>query len=469
MISRRNILQGALFGAGLAAIPGRSSAQTQLRRGPLVPAFGNKKLLVVYQRGGNDGLNTVVPIGNMTDYVAVRPTLAITGGTLPMQGVSYSQLNPNLQRLLGIDLAGHLAAIHQFGYEDPSRSHFRAMELSETLAQLPINQAALNDVHGWIPRLLHEAAIAPLGTNGIPAALTVSLLMQRMFRAGDSLQLSGHVRNLASLALPFPMAALGIDDAHGMHAVAHYGSTDSIDKQLGANLAFGLQSHAALEGLAFAHPNPFPPTGRFPVATTDLAALSGHADAAVLPQFDPNGAGFMASLEQAVFALTHEPHVRVAGVEIGGWDTHGNQAAEHPNLLRYLGWGLRDAYDECQQHIPGDVLIICMTEFGRTVKENSSAGTDHGIGGAMLAMGANVVGGTYNIHNGSPSAKEFGAVWPLLQSASILAEDANEVKTGVRDVMAEICVRQFGLRATDLPAIVPGYPASTAAFADFLL
>ena len=100
MIDRRNLLRGALLGAGASMFSSKvlASAGKALGIAGLPPT--NHQLLFVFQRGGNDGVNTLIPMRDLT-YPQARPTLKITNG-IQLPGIPYSRLNPNLERLVQI-------------------------------------------------------------------------------------------------------------------------------------------------------------------------------------------------------------------------------------------------------------------------------------------------------------------------------------------------------------------------------
>ena len=472
MINRRDLLRGAMFGAGASVFSGRLVAAAAKAAAVARPGALTNQILFVFQRGGNDGLNTLIPHGDLTAYQAVRPTLAVTNGIV-LPGAPHARLSPELERLVAIDTAGHLAMIHQFGDPSASRSHFTAMDMFEKGLQPspPPTQAQLAAATGFVPSMLAAAAVAPYDAGVLPAALSLSPLMQTMFAAGQSNQVSAHVRDLTAVGAPPLMTAAGVETASLQHGVDHVAApSNPWDGHLGYELAFGHGTNAALEALGFAHA--FASTGRFPLTSQDLAAAALATGSTVVPSHDPKGQVFMAYAEQAVHTLLNSPNTRVAGIEIGGWDTHSKQAAEHPNLLRYLGWALRDMYDAIQAAGAGNrITIVVVSEFGRTIAENSGEGTDHGCGGVALVVDANVVGGTYNAHGGAPGTREYGQVLATLTAPPTDPKylDTVEVKTGLRDVLGELMVKRIGVPVNALPAVLPGYPAATTGFLGFLV
>lgn len=472
MIDRRSLLRGALLGAGMSAFSGRVLASAGRALGLAKPRSDGHQILFVFQRGGNDGVNTLIPHLDAT-YAAARPTLQITNG-IALPGMPYSRLNPNLQRLVGVDHLGNLAMIHQVGDSSASRSHFTAMDMFEkALAPSPPpTQTQIAQATGFVPKMLGAASVAPFGPNSLPAAVSFSGLMQTMFSAGNSTQVSSHVRSLAAIGAPQAMQDLKVDEVSLQHGVDHFNAPSSpVDQQLGYELAFGHGTNEALRLLGYSPA--FASTGRFPLTAAELAQAASATGSSVVPTYAPGGAAFMQAAEQAVFTLINSPGTRVVGIETGGWDTHADQAADHPNLLRYLGWALRDMHDEILASDAGDrITIVVVTEFGRTARENGSngPGTDHGVGGVALAIGGRVRGGSWNIRDAAHGSREFGLPWKPLTAPPTQTKynDAVEVATEFRDVLAEVMVECIGVPVDSLPIVMPGYPTSTAGFIGFL-
>ncbi|MCA8948489.1 MAG: DUF1501 domain-containing protein [Planctomycetes bacterium] len=473
MIDRRNLLRGALLGAGMTAFSGRVLASASRALEIAGPRSAGDQLLFVFLRGGNDGVNTLIPQLDPT-YQAARPTLKITNG-IALPGVSYSRLNPDLQRLVGIDQLGNLALIHQAGDPSASRSHFTAQDMFEKglSPSPPPTQSELAAASGFVPRMLAAAGVPAWDSSQLPAAVSISGLMQTMFRAGKSTQVSAHVRDLAKAGVPPLMTQVGVKTASLLHGADHYNDPTSLhDEQLGYELAFGHGTTDALIALGFT-PG-FATSGRFPLSGGELTQAATATGSTVVPTFDGSGAGFMRAAEQAVFTLVNSPSTRVLGVEYGGFDTHADQATDHPNLMRYLGWALRDMHDEILANNLGDrITILVVSEFGRTAKENGSSGpgTDHGVGGLAFAIGEKVKSGTFNIRGDGAGAREFGKPWRrlLAEPPNPTLVDAVGVETPFRDLLAEAMVKCIGVPITALPDALPGYPMHAERFLGYLL
>jgi uncharacterized protein (DUF1501 family) len=148
--------------------------------------------------------------------------------------------------------------------------------------------------------------------------------------------------------------------------------------------------------------------------------------------------------------------LEVAFADIGGWDTHvneGNQQGQLSNLLRQFSQSIAALYTDLGQRMD-DVVILTMSEFGRTARENGNRGTDHGHANAMFIAGNSVRGG-----------KVYGQ-WPGLKSDQLYEGRDLALTTDFRDVFGEIAHKHLG--ASNLKAVFPGYEASPSKFRGFL-
>ena len=186
----------------------------------------------------------------------------------------------------------------------------------------------------------------------------------------------------------------------------------------------------------------------------DPELISGHAYV------------FFRNLEEAV-AMLKNTDCRIACVDLGGFDTHQNQLPVHKQLLKILALGLDSIYQD-MLNVPNiDFLSLTMSEFGRTNRVNGSNGTDHGVGGAMIATGSLVKPGVYNCAR-LPSL-QFGAAWtPLGANNPSPYEDAVVVQTHFQTVLAELSQDWFGLSVPDTDIVVPGFSGQTGRLYRFL-
>jgi uncharacterized protein (DUF1501 family) len=429
-MTRRQMLTGATLAAAAGAasgVNGSLSALASVTVGPHARRVGGDALVVLFLRGGADGLNIVVPYGD-SDYYELRPTLAlprpndrtvsVSARALDLDG--FFGLHPALKPLLSLYKDGQLAPIHAVGSGDQTRSHFEAMATMERgLA------AGTGVASGWLARYLNATADphdSPL------RAVAMSETMP------DSLRGTPTATALTSLS-DYRLAA---------HGVTPTGTGDKV-------------FHAAprADALAETLRGLYSPTA----ATTDALRVAGHETLAALEavkRLDPEhyrpepgarypegsvGNGF----RQAACLIKGRIGLEIACLEMGGWDTHvaqGRDAGWQPLRLAELGSALAAFAADLGPHM-AHVTTIVMTEFGRRAYENTGLGTDHGRASCMLVLGGGVRGG--KVHT----------TWPGLGKTQLDGPGDLRVTTDYRDVLAEIVSHR--LRATQLDEIFPGY------------
>lgn len=393
-LSRRSVLRGAVAG-GVAWLGSSLFGEAPL----MVFAQGERApgdvLVVVFQRGGVDGLSLVVPYGEGGSYYDVRPTTALTEGELhDLDG--FFGLHPRLEGFKEIFDSGHLGVVHAAGSPDPSRSHFDAMEYMERgtpgLRSTPT---------GWLARHLESAP----WTNASP------------FRAVG-------MGTMVQSALRGPISALSLRSITDFHLSGR-------DDQLGA-----LQR--TLSSLYLADADPLLLEGAQETMRT-IGELAGVAEEGYTPapgaRYPESEFGW--NLQQVAQLIKADVGLEVACVDAGGWDTHEEQGAADGwlgGMIADFGASLSSFYTDLQDHL-GRVTVVTMSEFGRRVTENASGGTDHGHGNVMFVMGAGVSGGVHTR-------------WPGL-GAEVLDEGDLAITTDYRDVLAEILTRRLGNTSLD--------------------
>ena len=363
----------------------------------------NKTLVLLFQRGAVDGLNMVVPYGDAL-YYHERPRIAVPASRVVKLDGHFG-LHPALEALKPWWDRGSLAVVHAVGSPDATRSHFDAQDYMETGTP-----GIKSTRDGWVNRHCQHAREHE----------------ETPFRAvafGPQLP-----RALAGTA-----PALAIDDLRAFGIQERAPSRDRLT--------------AAFESLYGAE------------ATGLVATSSAEAFEAVrmLRVADParrapaNGAEyprgrFGQSLRQIAQLIKADLGLEVAFTDIGGWDTHVNQGADAgqlPARLTELGNGLAAFAADLGEKL-ADVVVLTMSEFGRTVKENGNAGTDHGHATAMLALGGGVRGG------------RIVGRWPGLTQEQRFEGRDLAVTTDFRDLFGEILARHLG--QTEPAAVFPGHP-----------
>ncbi len=407
-LSRREILGGSSALAAATLFGRTASATPRVFFGG--GGSGRDTLVQVFLRGAMDGLTTVVPHGD-GDYYVNRPTLAIpppgqVDGALDLDG--FFGLAPAAAPLLTPYNNGHLAIVHASGSPDPTRSHFDGfirMEFGDPL--LPPNSVT----GGWLARYLIQ--MASLATGQLRGVMAGSIL---------PLSFSG-----APSTLPIP---------------------DFANFTFPGRAATAAQ-RVSLLGQAFAVvPAPVGTTALDTFASIDL--ISGIDFAGYVPS---GGAQYPDTLLGTQFKHTAclikaDVGVEAITIDSGGWDLHaslgpidGYMAALLDELTRCI-----EAFYLDLGSVNDRVTFVCLSEFGRRVAENSSLGTDHGHGNAMIVMGGGINGG------------QVLASWPGLAPGQ-LDEGDLAITIDYRDILGEILANRLG--ATDLTEIFPQHTFTT--------
>ena len=415
-MQRRRLLQAAAA-AGLAWVPvGRTAlAATPPTPGQRLP--GNKRLVVVFLRGAVDGLSVVVPHGDDA-YYAARTSIALArpgqdGGVLDLDG--HFGLNPNLAPLMPFWQSGRLAFVQASGSPDPTRSHFDAQDYMES--GTPGRKTTPD---GWLNRLLGAAPPAPLAAStartSVTRGISVGAVLPRIWAGPNPVAtIANGARASRPTLLDRPQVSQAFD--------ALYGGDDAMSRAY-------RQSQQSRAEVADA----MSPAG---MAREQMAADNG----APLPNGFPDDAGRLATL------MRRDPNVQIAFLALGGWDTHVNQGGARGQLasrLQPLGQGLAELATRLGP-VFDDTTVLVISEFGRTVRQNGTGGTDHGHGNVMWALGGDVAGG-----------KVHGR-WPGIAPASLNEGRDLAVTTDFRQVLAGVCAYNLGLADSRLAAVFPGF------------
>lgn len=371
----------------------------------------SKILITIFQRGAVDGLNMVVPHGE-SEYYTARRNIAIQGpkkvnGAVDLDG--YFGLHPSMISFDALWKTKKLAVIHSAGSPDNTRSHFDAQDYMESGTP-----GVKSTRDGWLNRVLQ--------TNRTET--------DSLFRA---VALSGQVpRTLMGRAPTIAMTDLSdFSIKAGTYTGSVQGGFEGIwQQQTNDELsATGQDTFEAVNYLKKANPAQYRPANgaRYPASQLGRSLFQ------------------IAQLIKAGIGL------EVAFAESGGWDTHTNQAlgndssrGQLANLLRDFSTSITALTTDLGKKMD-DVVILTMSEFGRTVRENGTRGTDHGHGNAMFVIGNSVKGG-----------KVYGD-WKGLKSSALFEGRDLAVTTDFRDVFGEIASRHLGV--TNHSDIFPNYDA----------
>jgi len=339
------MIMPSIFSRGIASARAQSIDGSRIAQ-----ASGNRTLIVIQMAGGNDGLSTVIPIGDPL-YHQMRPTLAIPDAqVLPLD--TRLGLHPNLAPLKQLWDGGHMAIIEGVGYPNQSLSHFQAMDIWQTLDLSGAGSEGWLGklVSGWVDQDGHPFKALDIGVQTAQA--------------------------LASISAPVP--TLATVNTYRLYP-------DPADTDNG---------NARLQALMKLY-NSYPKTSPY-AALLDTTALSAQDGSQQLHDADaqyqatvtyPTGP-FAAGLKILAEAIVEGLGLRVGYVTLGGFDTHANQQATHDTLMKILADGLSAFYTDLSNHGKADtVVIMTWSEFGRRVEENGSLGTDHGTAAPMFVLG----------------------------------------------------------------------------------
>jgi uncharacterized protein (DUF1501 family) len=406
-VTRRVFVRaGALSLASLGLDPLFLARSAYARRVP-GRRTGEKVLVCVFQRGAADGLSMVVPYTEPA-YYRERPRIAIprpgSGENAALDLDGRFGLHPRLAILKPLWDAGSLAVVHAVGSPDQTRSHFDGQDYMESGTP---GLKATRD--GWLNRCLSHARehrVTPFRGVAMGQRLPRALL-------GSSPALA--IRDLQ---------AFGIRAEHGGRdrLTAAFEALYEADAT-GVVAASAEESFEAVRMLREANPSRYRPgngaeypRGRFGRAMLQVAQL-----------------------------IKANLGVEIAFVDLGGWDTHINQGAGEGQLALRLAefGGTLSAFARDLGERLADVVVLTMSEFGRTVAENGNVGTDHGHATAMFVLGGGVRGG------------QVAGRWPGLVREQRFEGRDLEVTTDFRDLFAEVVFRHLGIEQLD--AIFPGH------------
>jgi uncharacterized protein (DUF1501 family) len=399
-MDRRSFLQSL----GLAAI-GAAAFPSFLGRAWAAGSARKKTFVYLFMRGGADGLSLVPPVGDPA-YYSARPSIAIArpgsdGGALRLDDTFG--LHPSLAPLQRLYADHSLAIVHACGMPNPTRSHFDAQDYCET--GTPGTKATQD---GWLNRALEA------DHSGHPGAFRAVALQPTLPRS-----LVGSAQAVSLNALSDFRIAGGDASAQTFEAL-YARAVDHALRTTGEE-AFDALAQAKTQGLETLPPQngalyPRSPLGR---RLQDIARLI------------QGGVG-----------------LEIAATDCGGWDTHVAQGAAQGQLsarLRDFGESVAAFAQDLGPKL-ADVCLVAMTEFGRTVHENGSRGTDHGTAGVMLVLGGGARGG-----------RVFGR-WQGLDEQHLFEGRDLAVSTDFRSVLAEALEHQRG--PLPLGGVFPGFTPS---------
>ena len=376
-----------------------------------------KILITIFQRGAVDGLNMVVPHGE-SEYYNLRSSIGIpkrnqTDGAVNLDG--FFGLHPSLKPLESFWQNKQLAIVHSAGSPDNSRSHFDAQDYMES--GTPGNKGTKD---GWLNRVLQETKTDK--DSPFRAVSMTQQLPRSLYGRAPSIAMT----NLSDFAINA-----------GVYTQSAQGGFEAIYQQNADNLsATGKETFEAVNFLKQANPAQYKPENgaRYP------------------------NNPFAQSLLQIAQLIKANVGLEVAFTDTPGlnFDTHPNECfsrGQIANLIGGFGQAIAAFATDLGKRMD-DVVILTMSEFGRTARENGTRGTDHGHANAMFILGNSVKGG-----------KVYGD-WKGLSNDNLYEGRDLAVTTDFRDVLGEVAFKHLGNK--NLEKVFPNYSASVKNFRGFM-
>jgi uncharacterized protein (DUF1501 family) len=505
--SRRSFLERGLKIGTLAALNSLMDIPLVAKRAlaadmPTTLGRNGKKLLFVFLRGGNDALNSVIPVQDPAYYTS-RPTTGIgipkdsidysaagpcdvpviapTAPTYSYQnairlGNGFSALHPSLKFLAPLYNSGDLALVHRVGYPKQSRSHFDSQIFWET--GNPSNNLSKE---GIFYRTILESGLAqtapltavsiqsslPLILRGSQAAMT-NLSDPNRFNLLGVPNGTGDAK--ADAALRKANGFLFPDKKNrGLLSLQYQNLLDTLgifqdlqSKQLFDESGNTYQDSQATDGDV--------PYHLFPTTNAKNGGYAAHANDPAKYVVNPRHYDFFTNLKAAATVLNKTDAV-IAGTQLDGFDTHSTQGGvtgTHSDLQRAIGWSmfaLKKYFTQYADKVNwSNVIVITLSEFGRTTVMNSDVGTDHAEAGLMFVAGGGVKGYGKNgnlsgVFGGNPSDS---IRWETGSTGSMFKIDGRYLRRAIdyRSVLGRIIREHLGATQEQLNRIIPGYAVS---------
>lgn len=403
-ITRRYFLQSAGALAIYSGVAPLKTIGSEIK--PTHPIKVGKTLVTLFLRGGTDGLNFIIPHGEKA-YYGLRKNIAIAppgskNGALDLDG--FFGLHPEAKALKPLFSRGEAVALQAVGYAHNTRSHFEEQDVWETGV---IGNTLHSD--GWLNRHL-----ATSEGQGPVRAIALGDTLPRILRGKAT---AYAIRGMADLALPKGYT----NEAEITAALEHAYRIDpqqSVSEAQALLAETGRQTLQGIKMLRTVSQKPYRPNVPYPS--------------------NP----FAKKLKEAARLIKARIGVEVIEIDFSGWDTHSQQGGaqgKFAGLVRTLSEGIA-AFTKDMGDLMEDVMILTLSDFGRTAGENGSSGTDHGWANCMLAFG----GGVFKKANGKP--REVLTQWPGLERHQLYEKRDLLHTTDFRDVIAETVEGHLGNR-----------------------
>jgi uncharacterized protein (DUF1501 family) len=405
---------GAMSVIGASAVP---SFLTRSVLGQVTTAQAQgKTLVVIFARGAADGLNIVVPHAEGS-YYQMRPTIAIPQNqVIDLNG--FFGLHPAIGSFKPLFDQGHLAIVHAAGSPDITRSHFDAQDYMESGTP-----GVKSTADGWLNRALQAEDSRRNSARTPFQAVALGAQVPRTLEGAIPAVAVNRIQD-------FTIAGKG-PDAASISQTFQTMYDQATDSELHGTAAETFAAVKMLKAVDPAHYTPAPGANY------------------------PN-TPFGNDMRQIAQLIKANLGVEAAFTDIGGWDTHQNQGSvdgQLANVLRDFSQSISAFWTDMGSGAE-NVVLVTMSEFGRTARQNGTGGTDHGHANVMFVLGGSVKGG-----------KVYGQ-WPGLAPENLYQDRDLSITTDFRQVLGEAAYRTLG--AKNLELIFPGSRLAPAHFLNFI-
>ncbi len=355
--SRRSFLQTLGITGGMSAMLGNFPI-TALLRSPLAFALNNEEsdrvLVLIRLKGGNDGLNTIIPIFDYGTYQSIRPTIRIPQNEILSLSNEFGMPN-TMSPLQSLWAEGNMKVVHSVGYEDQNLSHFRSSDIWASASD-----ADVIDNSGWLGRYLQDQYPDFLmNPPEIPPAIQI-----------------GGVGNQAFIDTNNTNISVSVNEPDELYEIAQNGQLYDVNNLPDCFYGEQLGYMRAVANSTFIY----------------AEVIKEAYDASINQAGYPNGS---LARQLAIVARLIKGNLgtKLYMVTLDGFDTHANQNGTHPRLMTEIAASVKAFYDDLGfVNKDKDVLSMTISEFGRRPEQNASGGCDHGAAAPMLLFGEGLNG-----------------------------------------------------------------------------
>jgi uncharacterized protein (DUF1501 family) len=417
-MNRKDFLKASGVGAAaltLNGLPIRALADQANHFKKIRGASSDRIFVFVILSGGNDGLNTVIPIDKYSELASSRANVMIPqNAVLPLANSSTTGLHPAMTKMQGMYNDGLINITQAVGYADFNYSHFRATDIYNSSSDANVFVDS-----GWVGRYL--AKVFPGAPNAYPSA---DFLDPLAVQIGNSLSTMLTTNN--------GQIGFALNDLNSFYQIVNGAVDPAPSTPAGHELTF--IRYISLQTQAYTQ-------------VIQNAATVGTNTASVTYPANNNLASQLKMVAKMISGGMKTPFYIV---EIGGFDTHSDQVdatnnsiGAHAKLLGKVSDAIHAFYEDLKAQGKDDKVAGCtITEFGRRIKSNSSVGTDHGAGSPMICFGKNVIPG---INGLSPN---------IPMNATV--NDQIPMQFDFRQVYASVLEDWFGMSAADTADVLNG-------------